>query len=72
MVPRWIPATDNNPARRPWATLLVTMYVTAGPGTASNNRVAPEKMSSDVPFGTTRSYQRILDCSPTYDVESNM
>ena len=33
-VPTWMPSTEARPAPRPWWMLRVTMYTTAGPGTA--------------------------------------
>src|SRR5215218_7549765 len=34
-VPTWTPQTEARPAARPWSTLRVTMYSTAGPGITS-------------------------------------
>jgi hypothetical protein len=42
-VPAWMPATDNSPALFPRVAAVVTMYMTAGPGTSSSARATPEK-----------------------------
>ena len=41
--PACTPSTETKPARRPWATLRVTTYSTAGPGTTSSARLAAAK-----------------------------
>src|SRR2546425_9095059 len=67
-VPRWMPATDARPTRRPRSALWTTMYRTAVPGITSSASAARQKIQIAVESGMTTGTILVRAAVPRHHV----